>query len=131
MRKIKFRAYHKVKNRMFKVFSFCNEFIKVVTDISLVEKFRIDEFENIQQFTGLLDKNGLEIYEGDIVNSGTGEILWCELECMFKVKWHGEIYKRVRGKNDRYTLNGEPLFMNAHIVWEVIGNIHENPELLK
>lgn len=82
------------------------------------------------QFTGLHDKNGKEIYEGDIVGSGTGEILWCDLECMFKVKWHGEVFKRIRGQNDKYTLNGEPLFMNAHITWEIIGNIYETPELL-
>ncbi|MFV8367358.1 YopX family protein [Flavobacterium sp. XS1P27] len=84
----------------------------------------------IEYFTGLTDRNGKEICEGDIINSGVGEILWSELDCMFKVKWHGEIFKRVRGANDRYTLNGEPLFMNAHIAWEVIGNIHENTELL-
>jgi uncharacterized phage protein (TIGR01671 family) len=88
------------------------------------------EINSIGQFTGMKDRNGIDIYEGDIVNSGAGEILWCELESMFKVKWHGEVFKRVRGQNDRYTLNGEPLFMNAHIAWEVIGNIHENPQLL-
>jgi len=86
--------------------------------------------DTIGQFTGLKDKNGVDIYEGDIINSGTGEILWSDIDCMFKVKWHGEIFKRVRGQNEKYTLNGEPLFMNAHIAWQVIGNIHENSELL-
>jgi uncharacterized phage protein (TIGR01671 family) len=91
----------------------------------------VEVYENtIGQFTGLQAKNKIEIYQGDIVDSGKGEIVWCELNAMFKVKWHGEIFKRVRGQSDRYTLNGEPLFMNSHIAWEVIGNIHNNPELL-
>ena len=88
-------------------------------------------FGTCGQFTGLKDKKGKEIYEGDIVSSGIGEIIWCNLECMFKVRWNCKIFKSIRGQNDKYTLNGEPLFVNANIVWEVVGNIYENPELIK
>jgi hypothetical protein len=64
------------------------------------------------QFTGLHDKNGKEIYEGDIVKSGNftdSVIYW---RCGFGT-----------GEGQDFT----PLDQN---VIEVIGNIYENPELL-
>lgn len=68
------------------------------------------------QFTWLLDKNGREIYEGDIVSDWvySYEMIWCE--------WlYGWMY------DDTYSGN---LFIPNEIVGEVIGNIHENPELI-
>lgn len=71
-----------------------------------------DRNAKIMQYTGLKDKNGKEIYEGDWVkssNKGTREIFWDEDGCMFDAD--GTYLTRM---NDR----------------EVIGNIYENPELL-
>ena len=46
------------------------------------------------------------------------------------MRWHDKTWLRIRGGFLDYD-KGEPLFANAYIVWEVIGNIYENPDLLK
>lgn len=89
--------------------------------------------ESISQRTGRLDRNNVEIYEGDYISCALpyieqrrdGIIVYCEIENMFKIKWLSEVYKRVRGSNPSYTVNGEPLFHNSNIVFNVIGNKYE------
>lgn len=76
----------------------------------------------IQQFTGLLDKNKKEIYEGDLIKTGYGEykdsigkIIFEYCSFMIESKY-GAIF------SDTYY---------SCIYGEIIGNIFENPELLK
>lgn len=66
----------------------------------------------LMQYTGLRDKNGVEIYEGDIVQPYMG----------------GEKVEPVAVSYDAPRFNMDEVWY--HDV-EVIGNIHENPELLK
>lgn len=86
--------------------------------------------ETIGQFTGLYDKNGKEIYEGDI------------LMCIGQRednKWR-KYFRKVLFKNGSFCINvpeyNVESYLHHHIVngelgWEVIGNIYDNPELLE
>lgn len=84
-----------------------------------------DEDYELIRFTGLLDKNGKEIYEGDIVCYGP----WSDGEgfCRHIVEWNIK---------DAAFGTYEPRREKEHFpniderVCEVIGNIYENPELL-
>lgn len=79
----------------------------------------------VGQYTGLKDKNGKRIFEGDICrNTKTGEIV--------SVQWHGTMAGFVwsKQKDKSYLFDFGELFM-VYDKHEVIGNIHDNPELLK
>jgi hypothetical protein len=71
----------------------------------------------IQQFTGLLDKNGKEIYEGDIIVGKFDLGLAGWIDHKWAVQWHNE-------------LNYQWNYWKLDTI-EVIGNIFENPELVK
>jgi hypothetical protein len=81
---------------------------------------------DLMQFTGLKDKNGKEIFEGDILDSHF-KIEWNMLHCgwaLFNRK--GFCHQLLA---DEYDANGDILHP-WQINGEVIGNIYENPELL-
>nr|DAP53908.1 MAG TPA: YopX protein [Caudoviricetes sp.] len=84
---------------------------------------KADEIE-LMQSTGLKDKNGKEIFEGDIVDYKGRKAV---------IKWHGSyasfIYRFVDELNKR-SAEWYPLYL-AYLKCEVIGNIYENPELLE
>ena len=79
----------------------------------------------VGQYTGLKDKNGKRIFDWFICrNTRTGEIV--------SVKWHGTMAGYVWNKRraDGFLFDFGELF-RACDKYEVIGNIHDNPELLK
>lgn len=82
-----------------------------------------------RQFTGLTDKNGADIYEGDIFSGKskvfgciTGEVQLCEYD-------DAEGYQHE--KHLGWNINGAPIVDLVGDGLEVIGNIHQHPELLE
>ena|SRR3990167_1058870 len=122
-REIKFRAWNKRASGWFDETRFANKF-QGRSDIYRLKMFfsRLNHFKDVElmQYTGLKDKNGREIYEGDYVNyfRGRGEILWRE------AGW--QIFNHEKGWHERLldmsTFNPGDFF--------VIGNIYENSNLL-
>lgn len=128
MREIKFRAWHIKEKKMYWV-----DRIDWTRDaggifylgVQLPETMRESAAKEykLMQFTGLKDKNGKPIYEGDIVKSYT-HYYGKRKEQISAIKWIEDL------KHDGF---GEPLamgyiFRGGEI--EVVGNIHENPKLL-
>lgn len=131
MREILFRG--KTKNGEWVYGSFINSVVKgssfgYIAGNNVVEPVQVMR-ETVGQYTGLTDKNGEKIFEGDIVY----------------IKFH-EPTSKVTGKKPIYTIVFEKgcfsLFRKTNRiivfdlrVWykecEVIGNIHDNPELLE
>ena len=74
--------------------------------------YPVDE-ETVGQYTGLNDKHGKRIFEGDILSLRTGRT------------------HVVRFEDGAFVLENTAIPMRFAIKFEVIGNIHDNPELLK
>ena len=133
MREIKFRAWHKTEKKMCEVTTIVlgkGAFLLGLKPdpgywadnkiyVHPVENGRFckwDEFE-LMQYTGLKDKNGKDIYEGDIVEFPENQLqvkYSCPAFCLQSLSnnlvWH---------------------FDEMSSFGEIIGNIHENPELIK
>ena len=126
---LKFRAWTKEQNRMIKVFGFNEHLVFEQTWDSPSIKENIFEIEDfhIMQFTGLVDKNGTEIYEGDIIKRIIGfqgnENISFDL-----ISFHGAHFSATRFSPD---LRTEGFLGNwTFHTMEIIGNYFENPELL-
>lgn len=85
------------------------------------------------QFTGLLDKNGVEIYEGDIVKLRFREVGDVYSYEPGVIKWHqpSSAFKWFNAEEDPSDANNYWLSQADQDWREVIGNIYENPELIK
>ena len=116
MREIKFRAWH--NDQMSKPFTLGEAVCWPDGKVSTANRVGI-----VMQFTGLLDRNGVEIYEGDVLANDSGrtaKVVWAK----FGGLWDAEPVCTA-GTPDGFSCN----------LWgrwvSVIGNIHQNPELLE
>lgn len=84
------------------------------------------DIETAGQLTNLVDRNGVDIYEGDIIQdkNGIGVIMW------FQTAWGIASYAYGYNGLKSYTAV-DSFCRNEAKEWSVIGNIHDNPELLK
>ncbi len=130
MREIKFRAWDKDKKEWLSTVNYLinlqgglewsfggiNQFLGKPNDNNI----------ELMQFTGLKDKNGKEIYEGDVVK-------W--------FGWEVRAGKQIRPERIK-VIESETWIADLHALWcintgnsggtvEVIGNLYENPELLE
>lgn len=82
--------------------------------------------KTVGQYTGLTDKNGKKIFEGDIVKFCT------ELKEICFVDYGKGKYILRQLKKDKYlSWQSIDIFELFGLEWEVIGNIHDNPELME
>ena len=120
-REIKFRAWDLKEQRWLFEYEQMGGFSLVGEIIMLGEwsSLPTDKLEDVavMQFTGLKDKNGKEIYEGDVVEGGEGRKV-----IVYSGTLGGFVAKHKASSS------------HLHVTWfsgyEVIGNIYENPELL-
>lgn len=121
MREIKFRAWHKADEKMYEVYGFAqNKWFLKGKQFPMPNGAVV-----IMQYTGLRDKNGKEIYEGDLLTDyGEAPPLYVEYS-----EKHGA-YCFVDKFDSSGTVYYTPL-MIYYEQMEVIGNIYENPELLE
>lgn len=130
MRHIKFRAWYKPYKQMCQVESLRFDGKAVLIEEPFYDRKLVEADEIvIEQFTGLKDKNGTEIYQGDICSftSKTGKHTGV-VERLDNLAGFG---LRMVKNNFRYTFsNLDTMGVNLDTL-EVVGNIHENPELVE
>lgn len=157
MREYKFRAWDNGNDIMYYsdeetddiIWTLCDDgiFVEELTQFDscpngeheqIIGYSRIEQ-QNIMQYTGLKDKNGQEIYEGDIVKihrftQELGENLGVregekEFIASIKLKPYGGVTLCIGDVEEGYLWEYENGFHEESV--EIIGNIHENPELLE
>jgi len=136
MREIKFKAWHKKRKRWYNVFHWNKgDTVDSITNLcgfNRVETLFVGEDIELVQYTGLHDKNGKEIYEGDIV-----QFYFCADHPLAtspkKDKDITEMVDEVKFKEGAFFFCTPDVGDCAHARrfnrrCEVIGNIYENPE---
>lgn len=118
-REIKFRAWDKRHNSM-----------EYINDLYWFEENGIHDFNDdnyaFMQNTGLKDKNGKEIYDSDIVKVtwGSGKIVFYEVKYCESLGYH--YLRDTKNKED-----DDIICIYDYSQMDVIGNVFNNPELLK
>ena len=112
MREIKFRAWDIKRKR------YMNDLTVIKVLPLALDKETSEGLLQVEQYTGLKDINGVDIYEGDILEDGSGDPIE-----YWTVKFEdGKFIGSTQGVDED---------ISELTDLEVIGNIHENPELLE
>ncbi|MHA1280294.1 MAG: YopX family protein [Candidatus Helarchaeota archaeon] len=158
MREKKFRAWDKENKRWYKNNPKAyKEYLCISDDVMVVVEYKpnnsggyspcaMRQLNNpevdkiiLMQYTGLKDKNGKEIYEGDIIESIENGMIYkienfipitrmCEYDCSIPIgKRDGKEILRGNGISESYSDD----WMSNPKFYEIIGNIYENEELIK
>lgn len=129
MREIKFRCFDKQTKQMSPSFTLFGEFLllgavhawqRECGNLAEYSLLALKDLE-VMQYSGLKDKHGKEIYEGDVIQYDRPEIGRCFTE--FVVFDDGCFMSHAAGKSD------DPNYLFERQHFTVIGNIYENPEL--
>jgi hypothetical protein len=123
MREIKVRAWHKKEKEWY--------YFVVISTKEAQEQHNCLNFfafcsspelhgqlEHWGLYTGLHDKNGREIYEGDI------------LQGLYKVNYGMTTQRKLKCVTWKTTQQGVGFNVGVSKIWEIIGNVYEHPELL-
>ena len=136
MREIKFRVWYANQEMHYGIAPIDNKYyIFFETQKRNAHDLQINRAISIMQYTGLNDKNGKEIYEGDIVKLVSTE--WADDDPIIDVVEWGlgdRSYPAFDLKKFSYETEMNSfsyIFNSGYYEIEVIGNIYENPELLK
>lgn len=140
-----YRAYNKKTKEMEYVLLICfvNKYVDVLPERNLEggmqESWKFDEIE-LMKNTGLKDIHNNEIFKGDIVKRMSdfssspeiGEIIFLESIFLFKRKLkHYEKNNAIFNLDIREIYDVGNISSIGNITYEIIGNIYQNPELLK
>ena len=124
MREIKFRAWDTDGKQMI-------PWTEIKYDVTFEEVFD-NEFLEVNQYTGLKDKYGTEIYDGDYIRYSMRTINGSVFTHVCRVFQHENGTWRIEGYHeDNHSYETKGTVYAAHLICEVIGNIYENPELAK
>lgn len=141
MRSLKFRAWHETDKCWYNPRFIEMNLLGQAMLRGAEGLFEIIPASAVEQYTGLKDKNGKEIYEGDIVKAkidglwqtgahtvSEGKATW-NLEVIYNDIRYMDVFHILGSKNQPNRIYY--LFDESISDIEVIGNIHENPELLE
>ena len=126
MSELKFRAWDEIEGFVYS------------EDLWLSEFFRFVGEESVEQWIGIAALNGKDIYEGDIVKFAQCDDFWLDDDDEEKKKFFDDAqisvvgeYGKIKGEFGDFGMWLIAWAMEDEWEFEIIGNIHENPELLR